>query len=122
MFEPQMLIYAQCGRRHYPTNDLAANVADYKQAFGLPESTKLIGRVHRQFDAARNPTDPGVPIEVDLASAVELAAKAGRNQSHPTTPSSETQRAIGAFHFKHGLAPNRFAAPANLNPPTAQSP
>lgn len=78
MSEPQMLIYAQCGRRHYPTDDLAANVAEYRQAFGLPESTRLVGRVHRQFDAARNPLDAGEPIEVALASAAELAVKAAK--------------------------------------------
>ena len=37
MSEPKMLIYAQCGRRHYPTDDVTANVAAYKEAFGLPE-------------------------------------------------------------------------------------
>ncbi len=76
-----MLIYAQCGRRHYPTDDLAANVAAYRQAFGLPETTRLVGRVHRLFDTARNPIDSGEPIEVALASAAELAAKAAKNQA-----------------------------------------
>jgi hypothetical protein len=76
MSEPKMLIYAQCGRRHYPTDDVAANVAAYQEAFGLPPTTKLVGRVHRQFDATRNPTDVGEPIETALASATELATKA----------------------------------------------
>ncbi len=49
MSDPRMLIYAQCGRRHYPTDDLTANVAAYRLAFGLPEATRLIGRVHRQL-------------------------------------------------------------------------
>lgn len=89
MSEPQMLIYAQCGRRHYPTDDLAANVAEYRQAFGLPESTRLVGRVHRQFDAARNPLDAGEPIEVALASAAELAVKAAKNQPRPLSTTSE---------------------------------
>ena len=96
MSEPQMLIYAQCGRRHYPTGDLAANVAAYRQAFGLPETTRLVGRVHRQFDTARNPIDAGEPIEVALASAAELTAKAARNQARVailpspyTSPSEE---------------------------------
>jgi hypothetical protein len=71
-----MLLQAQQGRRHYPTDDLAANVAEYKAAFGLPDSAILVGRVHRQFDTARNPTDLGEPIETALASAAELAAKA----------------------------------------------
>jgi len=71
-----MLIYAQCGRRHYPTDDLVANVAEYKAAFGLPPATKLVGRVHRQFDTTRNSTDPGEPIDTALASAAELAAQA----------------------------------------------
>jgi hypothetical protein len=48
--------------------------------------------VHRQFDVARNPTDPGVPIEVELASAAELAAKAQRKQTPPATQSSEEPR------------------------------
>ncbi len=92
MSEPQMLIYAQCGRRHYPTDDLAANVAEYRQAFGLPESTRLVGRVHRQFDAARNPLDAGEPIEVALASAAELAVKAAKNQTRPRSMTSEEQK------------------------------
>jgi hypothetical protein len=76
MSEPKMLIYAQCGRRHYPTDDVTSNVAAYKEAFGLPAASKLVGRVHREFDATRNPTDAGEPIETALASAAELAAKA----------------------------------------------
>jgi hypothetical protein len=72
---PKMLIHAQCGRRHYPSDDLAANVAEYKLAFGLPTDCTLIGKVHRTFDAARQPTDAGEPIEVALASAAELAAR-----------------------------------------------
>ena len=92
MSEPRMLIYAQCGRRHYPTDDLTANVAAYRQAFGLPEATRLIGRVHRQFDSARNPIDAGEPIEVALASAAELTAKAAKNQARPATePSARTK-------------------------------
>jgi hypothetical protein len=80
--EPKVLLHAQCGRRHYPTDDLVANVAEYKAAFGLPNGTKLIGRVHRQFDAAHNPTDPGEPIETALASAAELAAQASERAAH----------------------------------------
>ena len=78
MTEPRMLIYAQCGRRHYATDDLVANVASYKEAFALPVSAALVGRVHREFDAARNPIDAGEPIETALASAAELAARSER--------------------------------------------
>jgi len=95
MSEPQMLIYAQCGRRHYPTDDLAANVAAYRQAFGLPETTRLVGRVHRKFDTARNPIDAGEPIEVALASAAESTAKAARNQARPATKPSTTNLGPG---------------------------
>jgi hypothetical protein len=52
--------------------------------------------VHRQFDTARNPIDAGEPIEVALASAAELTAKAARNQARVailpspyTSPSEE---------------------------------
>ncbi|HET6327061.1 MAG TPA: hypothetical protein VFG04_20440 [Planctomycetaceae bacterium] len=82
MSEPKMLIYAQCGRRHYPTDDVTANVAAYKEAFGLPPETKLLGRVHREFDESRNPTDAGEPIETALASAAELAVKASERAAH----------------------------------------
>lgn len=75
MTEPQMLIHAQCGRRHYPAADLIANCAAYRQAFSLGPHAKLIGRVHRRFDAARQPIDPGEPIETALASAAEIAKR-----------------------------------------------
>jgi hypothetical protein len=88
MSEPKMLIYAQCGRRHYPTGDLAANVSAYRQAFGLPETTRLVGRVHRQFDTARNPIDAGEPIEVALASAAELTAKPAKSPTRPANKPS----------------------------------
>ncbi len=67
MNEPQMLIYAQCGRRHFPADDVTANVAAYKEAFGLPPALQHTGRVPRQFDRTRNPTDSGEPIETALA-------------------------------------------------------
>jgi hypothetical protein len=89
MSEPTMLLQAQQGRRHYPTDDLTANVAEYKAAFGLPPATKLVGRVHRQFDSARNPTDLGEPIETALASAAELAAKATAQTSQRVEPTEE---------------------------------
>jgi hypothetical protein len=82
MSETKMLIYAQCGRRHYPTDDVTANVAAYKEAFGLPPETKLLGRVHREFDDSRNATDAGEPIETSLASAAELAEKAAERAAH----------------------------------------
>jgi hypothetical protein len=84
--EPKMLLHAQCGRRHYPTDDIAANVADYKSAFGLPADVALIGKVHREFDATRQPIDKGEPIAVALASAKELAAKAVAPKREATEP------------------------------------
>lgn len=89
--EPKMLLHAQCGRRHFPTDDVAANVAAYKEAFGLPPITKLVGRVHRQFDATRNSIDAGEPIETALASAAELAAKAAAQSSPGVEAKEEAQ-------------------------------
>ncbi|HXY36258.1 MAG TPA: hypothetical protein VEI07_18625 [Planctomycetaceae bacterium] len=90
--EPMMLLHAQCGRRHFPSDDVAANVAAYKQAFGLAPETMLVGRVHRQFDAGRQPIDRGEPIEVALASATELAAKSLKPQ-HRSVESQEERQA-----------------------------
>jgi hypothetical protein len=108
MSEPKMLIYAQCGRRHYATDDLVANVAEYKAAFGLPPATKLVGRVYRQFDASRNPTDPGEPIETALASAAELAAQASERAAHevsglrPDVGGPRPEAEQGAAYFVRG--------------------
>jgi len=89
--EPRMLLHAQCGRRHFPSDDVAANAAAYKQAFGLAPETKLVGRVHRQFDTGRQPIDRGEPIEVALASAAELAAQA-RKQRQSSVKSQEERQ------------------------------
>jgi hypothetical protein len=70
----KILIRAQCGRRHFPWDDLPRCIAQYKQDFELPPETELIGRVHRQFEN-NLPTDVGVPLEIALASEAEIAAR-----------------------------------------------
>jgi hypothetical protein len=70
----KILIRAQCGRRHFPWDDLPRCMAQYKQDFELPPEAELIGCVHRQFEN-NLPVDVGVPLEIALASAAEIAAK-----------------------------------------------
>jgi hypothetical protein len=70
----KILIRAQCGRRHFPWDDLPRCIAQYKHDFELPPETALIGCVHRAFDN-NLPTDVGVPLEMALASAAEIAAR-----------------------------------------------
>jgi hypothetical protein len=70
----KILIRAQCGGRHFPWDDLPRCIAQYKRDFELPPETELIGRVHRRFEN-NLPVDVGVPLEIALASAAEIAAK-----------------------------------------------
>ena len=79
-----------------------------KAAFGLPPATKLVGRVHWEFDASRNPTDPGEPIETALASAAELAAQASERAAHevsdlrPDVGGPRPEAEQGAAYFVRG--------------------
>jgi hypothetical protein len=75
---PKMIIHTnQCGQRHFATTSVAENVRLYKQAFGLAESTVLVGMVYTQI-VNTHAVGPGVPIEVALANEAELAAKASK--------------------------------------------
>jgi hypothetical protein len=72
---PKVFIRAQCGGRHFPWDDLKRCVAQYKQDFGLPPETVLVGQVYRKIVAGA-PVDSGVEIITALASDAELKAKA----------------------------------------------
>ncbi len=71
---PKMILHAQCGRRHFATDDLAANIRAYRRAFGLAPDVPLVGRVYRRI-VNTHAVDAGESLTHAIASAEELAGR-----------------------------------------------